>query len=173
MQKDLAFCRSGTPLTEPVRIFACLAHLECQYPGFDRWFWKKVVPGLLDGSRRVFMEDDGHIRGIVISKRSPSQRKLCTVWVDSDCTGQGIGRALMEDAMKWLGTARPLITVPEERLFEFEPLFKRWRFSLDQVVHSLYRADCREYVFNGLIVDSSQASKIEREKSERSSALIS
>jgi GNAT superfamily N-acetyltransferase len=135
----------------PARIFSYLSHLEVLYPGFQQWYWKKVVPGLLDGSRRAFVEDDGRITGIVIAKFTRSERKLCTVWVDSNQAGRGIGRALMEEAMAWLCTTHPLITVPEERVPEFNALFDRWRFSLNQVVPSLYRPGFQEYVFNGTI----------------------
>ena len=152
MLTPVAFDSSrGAPGPEPVRLFNYLSHLEVLYPSFQQWYWKKVVPGFLDGSRRAFVEDDGRITGIVIAKLTRSERKLCTVWVDSDQAGHGIGRALMEEAMAWLRTTHPLITVPEERVPEFNALFERWNFSLDQVVPSLYRLGFQEYIFNGTI----------------------
>ena len=79
-----------------------------------------MVPGLHRGSRQIFFEDNGRITGVVIAKRSRAERKLCTVWVDHDAAGNGLGTALMIEAMAWLDTKRPLITVPEERVSEFE-----------------------------------------------------
>jgi len=138
------------PASEPQadRLFVKLAHLEEVYPGFRNWYWGKVIDGFIDGSRRAFVAGGDQVTGIVIAKRTASERKLCTVWVDSRSGGRGVGAALMKDAMSWLATDKPLITVPAERISEFQPLFKRWRFSLDHVADSMYRYGRREYVFN-------------------------
>jgi hypothetical protein len=138
----------------PVRVFKALSHLEQVYPGFGEWYWAKVVPGLRDGSRCIFVQQSNQINGIVIAKRSNDERKLCTVWVNRRLIGRGLGTTLMRRAMSWLGTTRPLITVPEERLAEFQPSFRRWEFSLDDVVDSLYRPGCLEYVYNGRLIPS-------------------
>jgi hypothetical protein len=136
------------PEVPAARVFATLSHLAAFYPRFEEWYWAKVVPGLQHGSRRIFFEDDGRITGIVIAKRSRTERKLCTVWVGNSVAGRGLGTALMTEATAWLDTKRPLITVPEERVPEFESIFRRWRFSLDEISFSLYRPGRREYIFN-------------------------
>jgi len=136
----------------PVRVFSSLAHLEEMYPGFGQWYWTKVASGLRDGSRRIFVEGNNEITGVVIAKRSRAERKLCTVWIAPQFAGQGLGTRLMRNAMSWLGTTRPLITVPEERLAEFQPSFTRWRFSLHQVADSLYRPGHLEYIYNGPMI---------------------
>ena len=121
------------PEVPAARVFATLSHLADFYPRFEEWYWAKVVPGLQHGSRRIFFENDGRITGVVIAKRSRTERKLCTVWVDTGAVGRGLGTTLMTEAMAWLDTKRPLVTVPEERVSEFESIFRRWRFSLDEI----------------------------------------
>ncbi len=98
------------------------------YPGFDDWLRNKVGDGLLDGSRRVVIyRDKTRVAGIAIAKRTVDERKLCTLWVDRTARRRKIASALASVVFQWLGTDRPLFTVPEERLVEFQGLLKDWR----------------------------------------------
>jgi hypothetical protein len=125
------------------------AKLDLLYPDFSDWLTNTVLPGLHAGSRRLFLHDQGCQFGLVVAKRSLDERKLCTVYVDRASRGNGIASCLISQAVEWLGTDKPLITISEDRLVEFEPLIRKLDFSLTQVAHSYYRRDTREFVFNG------------------------
>lgn len=133
-------------------VYGQLADLECYYPDFESWYWTKVVPGLRDQSRALFVHEQRGQFSVVIAKRTSNEKKLCTVRTNSRSAGQRIATHLIFEAMDWLGCEKPLITVPEERLSEFKSIFSRLDFSLGQIADSYYRFDRREYVFNGRII---------------------
>lgn len=161
---------SPIPPSQAVRAYAALNRLSDVYPGFESWYWTKVVPGLLEGTRELFIEQHaGKTIGVVIAKAAATERKLCTVWVDNRFAGCGLGGRLMRQAMEWLGTERPLISVPQERLAEFWPVFTAWRFDLVQALRSYYRPGRTEYVFNGVLPNGGASRRAGT--TDRSSAL--
>jgi GNAT superfamily N-acetyltransferase len=133
-------------------VFDSMAHLEQVYPEFRSWFDGKVSAGLRDGSRRIFVKvRGGKITAVAIAKRTISERKLCTLWVDEDMRGKGFASALAEEAFDWLGIRTPLFSVPDLHSHEFRPLLSRWNFCETQVLRDLYRPNSKEYVFNGIL----------------------
>jgi hypothetical protein len=139
-------------LAEASSAFDSIRQLEFVYPGFDAWFHGKVVPGLRDGSRKLFVESAaGRMAGLAIAKRTSSERKLCTLWVAPETRNTGVAARLADEAFDWLGTAKPLFTVPDVRMKEFAGLLNRWEFVETQVVEDIYRQTSREFVFNGLL----------------------
>ncbi|WP_203232241.1 GNAT family N-acetyltransferase [Gemmobacter caeruleus] len=132
-------------------IWCELRHLEAVYPGFKHWYWGKVVPGVALGSRRIFTSTyNGRISGIVIAKRE-SEKKICTVWVPSEFRGRAIARELMESAITWVGTPRPLFTVPDGRMCEFYKLVDFFDFEHRETVTDFYGSGRIEHVFNGAL----------------------
>jgi hypothetical protein len=73
------------------------------------------------------------------------------LWVSPQVRDHGIAAELADDAFAWLGTAKPLFTVPEECLAEFRGLLRSWSFSAPVTYRDLYRTSRIEYVFNGSI----------------------
>lgn len=143
-----------TPLTNPSDVFQALesAGVMDFYPDFRDWFFGKVVPGLHNGERRIFRSvADGKLVGVAICKRTHAERKLSTLWVRHGSRNRGISAELARDAFGWLGTRRPLFTVPEERMSEFGGLVRAWSFPEAVTHYDLYRSGRIEYVFNGPI----------------------
>ena len=128
-----------------------LAHLEAVYPGFHEWYRSKVVPELAIGRRRMFVRvgSDGY-DGIVIAKRG-EEAKLCTIWTAPAVRNRGIADTLIGEAMDWMETDRPLLTIPEERMYEFSGLLVRRGFQSTETLMSYYRRGRAEHVFNGLL----------------------
>jgi len=127
-----------------------LCHLEITYPGFEKWFWGKVVPGLGSGQRTILCRQDSEgVSAIAITKRGELERKICTVWVRETARGRGLAFDLMQEAIDRLEVKRPLLTVPSERFAEFEPLTKRLGFIETKRHLSLYRRGVIEHVYNG------------------------
>ncbi|WP_432807267.1 GNAT family N-acetyltransferase [Microvirga terrae] len=132
------------------RVYAHLAELEALYPDFEQWYWGKVAPDLSDGRRGLFCEEQaGTLAGVIIAKRDGLERKLCTVWVDQKFRRTGVSHRIFKRAMKWLGTDRPMISIPHSRLHEFRGLLATSNFKQTQIARSYYRPGCDEYVFNG------------------------
>ena len=97
--------------------------------------WGTVIPGLISGERRLFVErHEDRLSGLVIAKRS-DERKLCTIWTRPELRGRGVATRLVDDALEWLGTDRPLVTVPGETLESY-------------AVDRYYRDDSAEHILN-------------------------
>lgn len=137
---------------DPVAVHTALerAGVTRLYPDFEDWFFGKVVPGMRSGERCVMTSViDSVLAGVAICKRTETERKLCTFWVSPHVRGRGVAAELAGEAFDWLGTAKPLFTVPEERYAEFGGLLRSWSFSKPVRYGELYRPNRLEYVFNG------------------------
>ena len=118
------------------------------YPNIKDWFLSKVVPGITYGTRHIEkICIDGKIVALGIAKKS-DEKKICTIRVLPEYANQGFGTQIMEDLMEWLETDKPLITVAEEKVSEFESLFNKYNFSLSYTNNGLYRSEKIEYIFN-------------------------
>lgn len=138
------------PACDAWRVWPLLNGLEETYPGFGEWFTKKVIPGCIDQTRRVFLAASvERVHGVVIAKRTAAENKICTVWIAPHARGCGVARSLMLGAIEWIGTSTPLFTVPEERMGEFVSLTTQFGFQLTAELPSYYREGRSEFVFNG------------------------
>ncbi|MBD8556846.1 GNAT family N-acetyltransferase [Rhizobium sp. CFBP 8762] len=141
------------PNIDSLSVGSLVSDFARYYPDIDHWFSSVVIPGIVNGTRRIIVKhDDGAIRGLSILKRDEDERKICTFWVHPSSRGAGVGQNLLEESVEWLGSAAPLLTVPEEALESFLPLLARNRFELCHRAYGYYRAGRCEYVFNGSLV---------------------
>ncbi|NTF17224.1 hypothetical protein G6L37_02110 [Agrobacterium rubi] len=126
-----------------------LRELEDIYPGFSDWYCGKVIPGLAGGSRSVIVEmSDAGVVGIAICKREPTELKLCTLWRDSATSGTDTSKRLVRASMDWLGTTRPLFTVPSDRIARLRPILNDIDVGKGVCIGSVYRPGVDEFVFN-------------------------
>lgn len=131
-------------------VWPTLAPLKATYPGFSSWYWSKVVPGVLRGTRAILRQGSlNDPSGLAIVKRDAAENKICTLWVSEAGRGRGLGRELLEEAIDWIGDDHPLFTVPAQRYQEFQPLMERFRFNETQRLNSLYRPGVVEHIYNG------------------------
>ena len=139
-------------------LWPTLSHLGSVYPGFKTWYFSKVVPGLVTGSRHILRVGTPTApAAVAIVKRDEHEVKIWTLWVTKRERGSGLGRDLLEEAIDWCGTANPLFTVPAERFEEFKPLMRRFNFIETARVRSLYRPGVAEHIFNGQIKPTLQS----------------
>lgn len=123
--------------------------LSPDYPGIERWFASKVIPGLRAGTRRLVRIDrHGQIAALGIAKDEGGEAKICTVRVAPEFAGRGMGIRVFGELMEWLGTERPLATVSETKLAEFQRIFDHYGYRLTSVCTGLYVPSRAEYLFN-------------------------
>lgn len=134
------------------KLYDELAMLQEEYPGFEEWFFGKVVPGVLSGSRLVFVAKyDDRVAGILILKNS-DEKKICTLRVAPEFRRMGIGHQLMDCAIDALNISRPVITVSDDHIQEFSRfLIRDYKFVPTEIHYGYYRDDHVEYVFNGTL----------------------
>lgn len=126
-----------------------LSCLSGGYPGIDGWFINKVVPGLSNGTRKLFIyRRDEKVVALCIAKKSETELKVCTVRVIPEYAGKGLGIKLFKDAMNWLETDKPHLTVSEERLSDFTRIFEYFGYKLTSTHNGLYLPGKVEYFYN-------------------------
>jgi len=136
-------------------VFEHLPDLETEYPNFKNWYYGKVCAGLASGSRKIILassENNNDFAGVVILKNTFQEKKICTLRVDKECRFLGIGSNLIETSLKELGR-HPLITVPEEHLFEFDKLLSKYDFKRMYSYRDYYLKGHIEYTYNGYLID--------------------
>lgn len=138
---------SMTPIEREALAF--LLPLSDDYPGIDRWFLMKVVPGLRTGSRHILrIERNGTLAGVGIAKNEPDERKICTVRVAPAYANRGIGVRIFDGLLKWLDDDRPHLTVSERKLPLFERIFDYYGFNLSFTRSGLYLPTVCELGYN-------------------------
>lgn len=102
-----------------------------KYPGIDRWFAQKVVPGLRSGERRAYVafENERPIATAIL--RIGRSSKICHLRVDENRRQTDLGQLfLIQMTMDVLGVARELhFTLPESVWATTSGFFKSFGFS--------------------------------------------
>ncbi|NPD69431.1 GNAT family N-acetyltransferase [Lichenicola cladoniae] len=126
-----------------------LLPLSADYPGIDRWFAGRVIPGLRSGSRMLLrVERDGELVGLGIAKRDHDERKICTVRVAPSHAGRGIGVRIFDKLLTWLDDDKPHLTINSSKLPMFERIFDYYGFSRTSSKTDLYLPRAIELGFN-------------------------
>lgn len=137
-------------------IFGNLSFLRTEYPDFTSWFYDKVVPGLENGSRDIFIatssRDYNHANGILILKNTNNEKKICTLFVDEQSRKNGLGCKFIELAMNRLDTNFPIITISENRKNDFNKLLQKFDFKLFDRYGDFYKKGITEYSYNGHLI---------------------
>lgn len=98
-----------------------------QYPDYDRWFYSKVIPRVLNKTGEIiFCLDDYMLVGLAILKKEIDERKICTFVILEEYRKKGFSKPLLEEAFKYLETDKPLITIPESRLDAFSKIIRAY-----------------------------------------------
>ncbi len=118
------------------------------YPDFKTWFYKKVVPDVNLKQRKIITEyRENRLVGVSIIKLF-GEKKLSTLKVFDTYQNRGVGLKLFKKSFEILETSKPFLTVSEEKLPEFEKIFKYYDFQLTSIHQDLYREGKKEYFFN-------------------------
>ena len=126
------------------------------YPKHKEWYFTKQLPATISGDERNILfvrnpENDNEIISMACLKKDEEEQKICTLYVSDKCRGLGIGKAIVEESMRWLGTTKPLITLADYKLEMFKPIINKYGWELTEVVSGLYNDRSQELCFNGTL----------------------
>ena len=126
------------------------------YPKHKEWYFTKQLPETINSDERniLFIKNPNNEKEIISMaclKKDEEEKKICTLYVSNKCRGLGIGKAIIEESMKWLGTTKPLITLADYKLDMFKPLIKKYNWELTEIVSGLYNNRSEELCFNGTL----------------------
>lgn len=133
-------------------VFTELKKLSWQYPNFESWLDEKVLTGLYDGTRSIIVEwREDKIAGVAILKHDSTEKKLCCLIIMPDFQNKGIGIKLFKKAFSVLGTDKPLLSISEDKLPEFEKIFNYFGFVKTETYPNLYNPNSTEISYNGYL----------------------
>ena len=126
------------------------------YPKYREWYFTKQLPATVVGDKRNILfvrnpDDVSEIISMACLKRNKEEQKICTLYVSDKCRGLGIGTAIVEESMRWLGTTKPLITLADYKLEMFRPIINKYGWELTEIVSCLYNDRAQELCFNGTL----------------------
>lgn len=101
-------------------------------------------------------EDDNEMISMACLKRDEEEQKICTLYVSDKCRGLGIGTAIVEESMRWLGTTKLLITLADYKLEMFRPIINKYGWELTEIVSGLYNDRTQELCFNGTLTKNNE-----------------
>ncbi len=134
-------------------IYSTLCQLDAEYPHFYSWYYGKVAQDVKAKRRDILfsISTDHYISGIIILKNFNSEKKICTIRVPEKYQRNGLGKALIINAMKILNTEKPLITVSSKKHIQFQRLFSYFGYTKTEEKQGFYLNNTTENVFNGIL----------------------
>jgi ribosomal protein S18 acetylase RimI-like enzyme len=144
-----------------LQVYRFLSVLQNDYPSFNFWYFAKVLPGIMRGSRFIIIKKVGvDLAGIIIVKKDDNEKKICTLRVLDKFSGKGIASNLLVHAFAILETQQPLISVAETRARIFLPIFDKYGFQLYKRYPSFYHPGISELSFNGFLNEKNNVTAI-------------
>ena len=127
-------------------IYLLTDYNKLQYPEYYKWYYQTNIPRILDGEgEAIFYLDGFQIVGLSMLKRTEDESKICTFLIDEEYRKKGYSKMILEDSYDYLGTERPLITIPEKRLDEFSKIIEAYGWVPTETTDEYYSP---EVIFN-------------------------
>ena len=127
-------------------IYLLTDYNKLQYPDYYKWFFGKNIPRVISGNGEIVFYLDGlEIIGLSVLKRD-FEAKICTFMVNPEYRKRGFSSKLLEDSFEFLGTDKPLITIPEGRIDEFSSIIDAYGWEESEIIDDYYTP---EIEFNG------------------------
>ena len=134
-------------------IYNFLFSLNFEYPQFNKWYWSLFDDsGVVKSNRELLIcLDDGIVAGVSILKKDDVECKICTLRVSKQYQNLGVGSKLLEKSFEILENEKPLITIHISKFHEFEKIFNRYNFKLEQEISGCYGFFRSELSYNGVL----------------------
>lgn len=98
-----------------------------QYQEYLKWYYTKNIPRVLDGTGEIIFYLDGFVvAGLAILKKDSIEAKICTLMINEEYRKKGYSKELLESSFEFLGTDKPLITIPNHRIEEFQGIISTY-----------------------------------------------
>ena len=121
-----------------------------QYQEYLKWYYSKNIPRVLNGTGEIIFYLDGlTVAGIAILKKDEFESKICTLMLDENYRKKGYSKDILEMSFDYLGTDKPLITIPSKRLDEFKSIINTYNWK-ESCKTNIYLSE--EVVFNKKLI---------------------
>ena len=130
------------------RILHLLQPTKQYYPKLNKWYREVFLVGLMQKERAyIIAKDDGKLVGCALLKKTPNEKKICSLYVQSDYRRRGIGEQMLKMALSELGKS-PEMSISQKNIHFFQPLLERYGFQLSYKKRGEYTPNNTEYHFN-------------------------
>jgi len=127
-------------------IYLLTDYNKLQYPNYYKWYYQKNLPRIITGNgEAIFYLDGFQIVGLSMLKKTEDESKICTLLINEEYRKKGYSKLILEDSFEYLGTEKPLITIPEKRLDEFSKIIKAYGWVTAETTDEYYSP---EIIFN-------------------------
>lgn len=117
-----------------------------QYPEYLKWYYNKNIPRILNKAGEIIFYLDGFtIAGLAILKKDIEEAKICTLLINEEYRKKGYSKELLESSFEFLGTDKPLITIPSKRIEEFQKIIIAYGWKETDYTDKYYS---KEIIFN-------------------------
>lgn len=117
-----------------------------QYPDYLNWFYQTNIPRILNSKGEILFALDGFmLKGLVILKNTSEEKKVCTLMIDEPYRNQRLGSQLLEKSFNCLGTDKPIITIPESKISQFQHFINKYDWKESGIIKDYYS---KEISFN-------------------------
>ena len=127
-------------------IYLLTDYNHLQYPEYLKWYYSKNIPRVLNGSGEIIFYLDGlTVAGLAILKKDLEEAKICTLMISEEYRKKGYSKELLESSFEFLGTDKPLITIPSSRIEEFQGIINAYDWK-ESIKTDIYLSE--EIIFN-------------------------
>ena len=135
------------------KIYSFLFTLNFEYPDFKKWYISLYNNNntLKDNRDIILCTINESIAGVAILKRDTYEKKICTLRVAPMYQHHGIGSYLLEKSLELFNYEKPLITIHISKYRDFQKLFERYGFKLEQQLQGYYGLLRSELAYNGIL----------------------
>ena len=116
-----------------------------QYPEYLKWFYTVNLPRIFKGDGDIIFYLDGLEIVSLSTLKNTDEKKICTLLVNEDYQKKGYSKQILEDSFEYLGTDKPLITIPTKRLKEFSKIIDAYHWHQTSKTNEYYS---EEVIFN-------------------------
>lgn len=133
------------------------------YPDYKEWYQTKQIPGIYDNTRNIIIAHIGNrLVGFISLKKTETEKKICTFYVEKTFQKNKIGTILVEKAVTYLEEEKPLITIPMNKMKEFKRISNRYDWKITDIKENLYRTGTPEVIVNGELKDTASYQELEK-----------
>ena len=116
-----------------------------QYPEYLKWFYTVNLPRIFKEEGDIIFYLDGLEIVSLSTLKNTDEKKICTLLVNEDYQKKGYSKQILEDSFEYLGTDKPLITIPTKRLKEFSKIIDAYHWHETSKTNEYYS---EEVIFN-------------------------
>ena len=127
-------------------IYLLTDYNKLQYPEYYKWYYQNNIPRIIKGDgEAIFYLDGFQVVALSILKKTDEEAKICTLLINDDYRKRGYSALILEESFKYLGTEKPLITIPEKRIKEFSNIIKAYNWTESERTNKYFSP---EIIFN-------------------------